>query len=236
MSGHLHPIDAGGDRGNRVAATRRLFALFVRVGASGIHAPALRQEMLRDNEAMGRRPGPGRLPRAPRTVQIDAAHHVRNRLNALPDDLDRLQAAIEDALAEPPHEALTGLQVGVALDAIPYGQARDDGAQGDTIVALLVADGFGPQLVARACDIIVRTRHGTPAPAAFLEAAGKAKGELESARSALLTYRRLRARADELIALAASMGNEPSALLPSPAEVPMDVKGRVRRPPGAPAG
>lgn len=235
MSRHLNPINAGGDRANRVAATRRLLALFVRIRAAGIVTPTTMATMRDDGEAMGRPPRPGRVPRAPRAAQIEAAHHVRDHLAALPDDLQSLRAAIEDALAEPSHAALMELQIGVALDAIPHGQARDDEAQGDTIVALLVADGFGPQLVARACDIILRTRHAIPSPAAFLEAAGKAKSELESALAAIRTYRRLRARADELIALAASMGNEPSALLPAPAEVPMDLKVRVRRLPGVTA-
>lgn len=197
--------------------------------------PQTMRAMRDEGETMGRRPGPGRVARVLSSGQLQAAHQVRDRLAALPDGLDLLQSAIEDALAEPPHDALMELQIGVALDAIPHGQARDDEALGDTIVALLVADGFGPQLVARACDIILRTRHAIPSPAAFLEAAGKAKSELESALAAIRTYRRLRARADELIALAASMGNEQSALLPAPAGVPMDLKVRVRRPPGATA-
>ena len=184
---------------------------------------------------MGRPPGPGRAGRAPRADQVNAAHRTHDRLATLSEDLHDLLAAVEAAMAEPSHEALTALQVGVLFDAIPHGQARDDSVQLDAIVALVAADGFGPQVVARACDIILRTRHAIPSPAAFLEAARTAKTELESAASALRTYRRLRARADELIGQAASLGNEPSALLPSPAELPMDSKVRGRRPPGATA-
>lgn len=233
MTRHLQPIGGPGDRGNRVAAARRPLALFLRIAASGVHAHDLRRGMLHDGDAMGRPPGPGRTVHAPRADQVNAAHRVHNRLAAVPEDLGDLQAAVEAALAEPPHEALTALQVGVLFDAIPHGQARDDSVQLDAIVALVAADGFGPQVVARACDLILRTRHAIPSPAAFLEAARTAKAELESTLSALRTYRRLRARADELIALAASTQTEPTGLLSSPAESPISVPPVARRTPSA---
>ena len=149
-----------------------------------------------------RPPGPGRVPRAPCIAQIDAAHRVRDRLAALPDDLDALQTTIEDALAEPAHEALTALQVGVAIDAFPSGQPADLRVYVGSIVAHLVAEGFGPQLVARALDRVIATKIFLPAVAELVATGHAARSELESVLSTIRMYRRLQARADEVIALA----------------------------------
>lgn len=119
--------------------------------------------------------------------QRDVIELIERRLATLPPlmDLMRVKHALDNVERSPTDADKTMVVVGLMVDAFPTARPHDPETYQEALLLELRVAGYGPEIVAKACNEIVRTKVFLPTISELLTLCQETRGRAESSRRML---------------------------------------------------